>query len=216
MKVLRLPAALSVLLASPLAAQGDPRIVEQTYSPDIVYALSISPDHASVVELEQDEVVESIVVGSADGWMVEPTASADRVVVKPLPGAQRTNMTVLTTRRSYAFTLDPGGGIDMYILRFNYLQQAGHPGRGAEVTYRFRGDRALYPRLMTDNGSTTSIFWESGQAFPAVFILDRNGEEVAASYRAAGDGLVVDGVHDQIVFRHGEEKARAHRIGGDR
>ena len=211
MRTPALLAALLIFLSGQAFAQGDPRIVKLNYDPDIVYALSISPGHASVVQLERGEAIESIVVGQAEGWLVEPTASADRVVIKPLPSAQRTNMTVLTTKRSYAFTLDTGGGLDIFVMRFSYGAHSSKAVEEPTATYRFRGDRELFPRLMTDNGQTISVYWEPETPFPAVFVMDSAREEVAANYRAAGDGLIIEGVYDEIVFRSGDEKARALR-----
>ena len=211
MKIGTFLSAIALALAVPALAQDDPRIVENAYSPDRVYPLAISAGHASVVQLEQGEAVESIVVGQADGWLVEPTASADRVVVKPLPGAQRTNMTILTTKRSYAFTLNANSGLDVFIMRFSYASDGVEDMSRAAATYRFRGDRDLYPRLMSDNGRTTTVYWPTNTPFPAVFVRDADGEEIAADYRPAGDGLVIDGVHEEIVFRSGDIRVRAIR-----
>ena len=211
MTVARILVAAGLLFTSaPALAQDDPRIVEERYASDAVYALSISPGHASVVELDSAEVVESIVVGDSDGWLVEATASANRVVVKPTPAASRTNMVVLTTKRSYTFTLDAYGGVDVFLMRFAYgVPKSIDAESGAK--YRLRGDRSLYPRLITDNGATTSLFWPADTPFPAVFITTPDGEEVTAPYRAAGDGLVLDGVHERIVLRRGKLEATASR-----
>lgn len=195
------------LIPMPAHAQADPRIVEHDYSPDAVYQLSISQGRASVILLEKDEIVESIVVGDARSWSVEATSSADRVVVKPAPGAAATNMMVLTTKRTYAFSLSAFGGMDTFLMRFRYPGDAAKAGR--QVEYRLRGDRELFPRLITDNGQTTSIFWAQDTAFPAVFVVDEQGDEIAPTYRSAGDGLILDGVHDRIVFRSGKAKATA-------
>lgn len=213
MMICRLLAFLTLVLVSPAHAQGDPRIVEEAYDPDLVYAVSISQGNATVIQLERGEAVESIVVGDAEGWLVEATASADRVVVKPAPGARRTNMILLTTKRSYAFTLDAIGGEDTFLLKFRYLPET-RSGAEAGATYRFRGSRSLRPRLITDNGRTTSIYWKPDVPFPAVFTIDDEGDEIAAEHRAAGDGLILDGVHSQLVFRSGKQKATATRIAG--
>ena len=202
-------AAFLLCIAASAWAQEDPRIVEERYAPDAVYALSISAGHASVIELDTAEVVESIVVGDADGWLVEATASANRVVVKPTPAASRTNMVVLTTKRSYTFTLDAYGGVDVFLMRFTYDQLS--DAAATTSSYKLRGDRTLYPRLITDNGTTTSMFWTADNPFPAVFVIAPDGEEIGASYRAAGDGLVLDGVHERIVLRRGRLEATASR-----
>lgn len=194
---------------APSGAQQDPRITEYSYDPDAVYELPISQGQASVILLEDDEVVESIVVGDSSNWSVEATASANRIVVKPLAAASATNMVVLTTKRTYTFTLSSFGGTDIFVMRFQYALPTSLAGERAR--YRLRGDRELFPRLITDNGQSTSIFWEPGTSFPGVFVVDEEGDVIAADYRPAGDGLVVEGIHDQIIFRSGDASASAKR-----
>lgn len=189
------------------AAQDDPRIAAVPYNASEVYRITISPGLASVVEFEKGEAVESVVVGDAAKWLVETTASADRVVIKPSATADTTNMVVITTKRTYAFLLSTYGANDTYVMRFTYSVSE----KPASTSYRFRGEKSLYPRLMSDNGKTTSIYWSNSSEFPGVFILDEEGDEFAADSRTAGDGLIVEGVHNRYVFRLGKSKATAQR-----
>jgi len=193
--------------ASEVVAQtGDARIVEAFYQSDSVYPITIKPGHATVVEFDRDEAVESVALGDAENWLVETTASASRIVVKPGPNSAPTNMVVLTTTRTYAFTLNPFGEQETFVLRFNYSEPV-----PPESSYRLRGAKTLHPRKISDNGRTTTIFWDPGANFPAIFVLDDEDEEIVPDYRPAGNGLIIDGIHDRFVFRSGKRKATATR-----
>lgn len=196
-----------IALPSTSNAQVDQRIVDTPYRPDIVYPISVGPGFAAVVELKASEVVESVVVGDPIAWVVETTASGNRVVITPSQTAGPTNMVIITTERTYTFTLSAFGVRPIFVMRFQY-PSTGELENGG---YKLKGDDEIYPRLMTDNGSTTSIFWSARTAFPAVFIRDKTGEEVAAPSRAVGDGIVLDGVYEQIIFRRGKLRATAVR-----
>jgi type IV secretion system protein VirB9 len=202
---------LSFALAGVSNAQtADARISDVPYASDSVYPLSIAPGLASVVEFESGEAIESVVVGDASNWNVDLTASADRLVVKPLAGANSTNMIVITTKRTYAFVLSAYGEGNVFLTRFSYPD--GEKFAGA--AYKYSGDRSIFPRLMSDNGKFTTIYWDRGAEIPAIFVIDNAGNESAAEFRATGQGVVLEGVHARIVFRLGQEKAIAQRGGG--
>ena len=196
------------------AQTADPRILDVPYASDRVYPLSVAPGLASVIEFQTGEAVESVVVGDPSNWNVDLTASADRVVVKPMAGANSTNMIVVTTKRTYAFTLDTYGEQTVFLMRFVYPDGE----RVVPEAYKYTGSSALFPRLMSDNGKFTSIYWTRDTELPAVFVVDRAGKESAAAFRVAGQGIIVEGVHDRIIFRLGKDKAVAQRrvVGGGR
>lgn len=202
-----------LLLLSPLKSQvNDPRIVVTDYKSDSVYHISISSGNASVVELERDEAIESVVVGDSTNWLVEATASANRIVIKPGASANATNMIVVTTKRTYTFTLNSFGQQDIYILRFSYPSS----NNTDKNSYELKGSDSLFPRLISDNGQITSMYWSKKSNLPAIFIIDENGDEIIANYRSAGDGLIIDGVHERYIFRSGKRKAVAKRLVNDR
>lgn len=192
---------------SPVLAQAsDARIVVAPYKSDAVYPITISLGHAAVVELERNEAIESIALGDPDNWRVETTASANRLIVNPGDNARPTNMVVLTTKRTYAFTLDAFTGSETFLMRFTYNEPL-----LKEVTYRMRGEPSLFPMEITDNGRITAIFWPPESEFPAIFVLDEEGDEIIPDYRPAGNGLIIEGVFERIVFRSGKRKATAKR-----
>ena len=201
--------AVAVMTFSNEPAQGqniDDRIVEAQYNPGAVYSVIVNSGHTAVVEFGRHEVVESVALGDADNWLVETTASANRLVIKPGPNATSTNMVVLTTTHTYAFVLSPYGPTETFVLRFNYGQ-----GTVQSFDYRLRGMRSLFPERISDNGRTTTIFWNAESSLPAVFVLDENDEEITPDYRPIGNGLIVNGIHERYIFRSGRREATATR-----
>jgi type IV secretion system protein VirB9 len=173
------------------------------------------------VELERQEVVESIVVGNSAVWQVTVNGSGDRVVVKPLAGAVPTDMILLTAERRYVFMLHPSNGTGQghLVLAFSYSQSAlgsGASSSGAAETFRFGGAKALFPNAMRADTERTTITWDEKAALPAVFSMTEDGEESIVNGRMVGRDFVVEGTARRYVFRLGEQRAVATRRGKGR
>lgn len=210
-----LAAALAAAQLSELSQPTDPRIQLITYNPGQVVTLPVSPGYAAVVELGPDERVDSVVVGDAASWQVTASKRGDHVVVKPLGGAVATNMVIVTGDRRYVFLLQPGNadGQSPFVLRFIYpdaepvaLQAAPAP----VATFRFRGDKALFPAAMRDDGRRTTISWGRDTPVPAIFAVEKGREAIVNGRMVDGD-YVVERVADRFVFRLGKAKATATR-----
>lgn len=200
--------------APPPFVPSDPRIRTVPYSENQVVSLPVSPGYAAVVSLNPDERVESIVVGDSASWQVTASKRGDHVVVKPLDRAGTTNMIVITGERRYVFLLEPdmGGGAP-FVLRFDYPAQAPAPAEEAppKASFRFRGARELYPETMTDDGVRTRIRWRPDRVLPAIFAVDRGGEERLINGRVVEGTYVVEDVAERFVFRSGRARATATR-----
>jgi type IV secretion system protein VirB9 len=113
-------------LAAPAAASPpgatDPRVVETLFRQDAVVDLVTHSGYQTTIAFADGEHVENIAIGSSGVWQVTPNRRADRVFVKPgSPAAQPTNMTVITDRRTYLFSLRAGSrGRPLFLLRFTY------------------------------------------------------------------------------------------------
>jgi type IV secretion system protein VirB9 len=128
-----------------------------------------------------------------------------------------TNMTVVTSARTYFFELAPsGGGEPAFLVRFRYpqAQAAADDGPVASVQgrYRLSGERALRPSRIADDGTHTYIEWPREAALPAVYALGPQGQETLVN-GGMRDGLfVIDGVSHALVFRIDQNVARAERV----
>lgn len=194
---------------------GDRRIQLLAYDPDQIVTLAVNPGFASVVELNEDERVENVVVGNSGSWQVTANRRGDRVIVKPLAGAGQSNLIVLTGSRRYVFVLDPFGETS-FIMRFTYPQpvQAAAAVAAASVaatSYRFRGNKGLFPLAMSDDGRRTTIRWGEQNALPAIFAMNDGRNEQLVNGRMVGNDYVIEGAALRYKFRYGKAEATAIR-----
>jgi type IV secretion system protein VirB9 len=78
-------------------------------------------------------------------------------------------------------------------------------------TWKLRGDKALVPADIHDDGAKVSIRWLDTQAIPAVFALDERGKEQMVNGYMRGDAFVIDRVFEHLVFRIDKAVAHADR-----
>ena len=70
-----------------------------------------------------------------------------------------------------------------------------------------RGDAALLPQRIYDDGTATFLSWPAGTPMPAILIKDHEGTEGPVNYAVRGDTIVVDGVPRELVLRSGKDMA---------
>lgn len=201
---------------------ADARIQTIDYSADQIVPINGVPGFQVMIELAPDEQIQSIAVGDSRAWQVTANRSGSLLFVKPIQNGGDTNMTVITNARVYAFDLSTQGGAfrpSPYKVRFRYPSFDSQNGAGADANapiaalgyYRLRGAPALRPARMSDDGAKTYIDWAPETALPAVFIIDEHGREQLADGYMRGGLFVIDGVHQQLLFRIDRHKARAYR-----
>lgn len=192
----------------------DPRVRVVPYDAGRVFTLPVAAGFASVVDLASDETVDSVVVGNSAVWQITETHDGKSVVVKPLAGAVVTNMVIMTDQRRYTFLLDPspeGAMQTLFALRFSYAEGARPSSQvGRAATYSLRGDKALFPLRMYDDGTRTTISWSPQAALPAVFVMDGSKDSVVNG-RMVGNNYVIEGVAARYRFRLGDSEAIAVR-----
>lgn len=129
-------AGAALLLASlPVAAQ-DARLVDVPYQEREVVKIDSKLGIQATVAFEDGELIENVAVGDAENWQITPNKRADLLFVKPLEATARTNMTVVTNRRTYFFDLVATPKSDpVYMLSFTYGQVPGVAS--AEATPEF-------------------------------------------------------------------------------
>ena len=210
-------AALAV--QAPAQPAADSRVATVEWRPDRVVPLQVAAGYQLMVEFAADERIESVAVGDSSAWQVTPNRSGDRVFVKPLQGSLTTNLTVVTSARTYSFELSPlsGPSADMpYIVRFTYpaadATAEAEPAGAMAGRYRLSGARALRPSRISDDGIHTYIEWPREAALPAVYALDERGQESLVNGMMRDDLFVIDAVVARLVFRIDRDVARAERV----
>ena len=196
----------------PQPGMGDPHVQSIAYVADQVVEIDSSPGYQVSIELGADEQIQSVVLGDSAGWQVTASKAGNHLFVKSLQAASETNMTVVTTVRTYAFTLGPFAGLSAtmpYTVRFSYPRAPGSPPAGAPIPppptgpirYVIGGVRPLRPSSVRDDGTHTYIDWPPGVDLPAVYVIDQGGRESLANGNMRGGIYVLDTVATRLVFR---------------
>jgi len=102
----------------------DNRIKTYIYSPNEVYLLVLHYGFQSNIEFSKAEEIQTITLGDSFAWKITPLAN--RLFIRPMEKNIRTNMTVITNKRTYQFDivakeLEEGDERDLvYVIRFSY------------------------------------------------------------------------------------------------
>lgn len=228
-----LAATLGIIIASPAVAQvqpqpgtGDLHLQTVDYAEGQIVQLRGAPGYQLMVVLSPDEQVQTVALGDSAAWQVSINKVGDRLFIKPARSDAGTNMTVVTSVRTYNFDLLASGGVtaDMpYSVQFRYPAPKSDAPDGQYVDvsaasrrlsrYRVSGDRMLWPTGVTDDGQRTYIVWPKGAPIPAVYTPDRLGNETLVNgMMGVDDVYVVDGAPQRLTFRIDRQVARAVRI----
>lgn len=107
-----------------LAITSDNRIKTYIYNPNEVYLIVVHSGFQSHIEFAKGEEIQTISMGDSYAWKITPLGN--RLFIKPLEKNIRTNMTILTNKRTYQFDivareLDGEDDKDLvYVIRFYY------------------------------------------------------------------------------------------------
>lgn len=198
-------------------APRDPRLRIMPYEEGRVVALEGHLGYQMMIEFDPQERIENVSIGDSLAWQVTPNRAATLLFVKPVVAHAVTNMTVVTTRRRYAFelrardTVAPDDPRVIYGLRFTYPDESAAAPAAAAPSFNFAyvtsGDAALTPRQVFDDGRYTYFEIAQGADVPAIFAMNNHGEEELTNSQMRGDIVVVDRVSDAFVLRHGRDTA---------
>lgn len=226
------------------AAANDVRLVSHRYNADEVVRINGQLGVQASVAFGEDEHIENVAIGDSANWQVTPNKRANLLFVKPLGARARTNMTVVTDRRTYFFDLVAAPGTaPLYVLRFTYpdepkpvqaataatamsaeeAQAVAAPPAEAPIdpatlnfAWRTRGKSSLLPSRIYDDGESTYLTWPAKTPLPAMQVKDLKGVEGPVNFAVRGGVIVVDGVPDVIVLRWGKDSAELRNEGPPR
>ena len=123
--------SLALALAAPLSAQ-DNRLKTLVFDENAVVRIDGMVKVQTTIKFAPDEMIENVAIGDSTAWQVQPNQAQTILFVKPLEPAARTNMTVVTDKRTYLFDLvaSPKNSA-LYVLQFRYpeLEKAAEEAR---------------------------------------------------------------------------------------
>lgn len=214
--------AVFLCLAGAASAQDgparDPRVRVVPYQADQVVAIEGHLGYQIMLEFDPRERIENVSIGDSLGWQVTPNRAATLLFLKPVVADAATNMTVVTNRRRYAFSLRSGeaNGPDdpriVYSLRFSYPDEPPAQSTAADpasfnFNYAVSGSPALMPTRVFDDGRVTYFEMPPGAETPAIFLLNARGEEEVVNSQVRGGFIAVDQIADAFVLRYGADRA---------
>jgi type IV secretion system protein VirB9 len=223
----RLALAAGALLLSthgPCAAEaGDSRIRTSVYADDEVYRLQGYVGFQIDLEFERGETF--VGLGAGDVESLTFAAQDNHLFLKPRAAGVDTNLTVLTTRRTYHFEYlararrpDDSQADVVYALRFVYpapppaervadaLEQRlahGAAERPHNLDYGYCGSAGLKPVSAWDDGVQTRLRFGARQELPAIFIRNEDGSEALVNFSMDGGAAVVQRVARRFIVRRG-------------
>ena len=217
------------------ASATDVRIRTLPYDPHQIVRVSGHTGIQSTIEFAPDEHIENIAVGDSAAWQVTPNRRATLIFLKPLVATSRSNMTVVTDRRTYMFDLvtSARGALPLYALRFSYpegeirpvdaLHQpdvsapapvtvaaaAPAPVRPEQFNFAWtsKGAASLFPERVFDDGSALYLAWHRDVPLPAIMTMAYDRKEATLNYRVDGEYIIVSPIPSNIVLRYANKQA---------
>ena len=192
-----------------------------TYEPGALFELYTNPNFVSTILLEPGESLSNIAAGDTSRWMVTQAEAESEhggrtiVLVKPQASGLRTNVVLITDRRTYLVeAISQAGAAYAAEVAWSYpgaqTQSAGVPSIDRlNFGYRIRTVRGRTPpwtpSRVFDDGRRTWIEFGAQVAaadMPPVFVVTGEGAELV-NFRVQGQRYMIDRVFDRAELRLG-------------
>jgi type IV secretion system protein VirB9 len=205
------------------AGGEDSRVRVAVYAEDAIYRLEGYVGYQIDLQFEPGEAFVGLGAGDLRG--IRFAAQSNHLFLKPRAAMVDTNITVLTTRRSYQFDYrattrrpDPTLGDVIYALRFTYPGSTGTGSLANEVeerlvqasearrhnlAYGYRGSPALKPVSVWDDGVQTRLRFAPRSELPVIFLLNEDGSESLINSTIGSDEVIVHRVARHFIARRG-------------
>jgi len=203
----------------------DSRLRSVVYSADQVYRLRGYAGYQ--IDIEFDAGESFVGLGAGDVEALAFVAQGNHLFVKPRAVNVRTNLTVLTTRRSYHFDYSAGAAAPdpdhldvVYVLRFIYSRASGPvpdpttspdsvlaqaPQAGPRNTdYWYCGGATLQPLTAWDDGLHTHLQFDARNELPALFVRNDDGSESLLNFSVEHGEVVIHRIARRFVVRRGK------------
>jgi len=209
-----------------------------------IYQIYAAPEQVTDIALEPGEELISVSAGDTVRWKLGDTRSGSgsnsqvHILVKPLAADIKTNLIILTSKRTYYAQLEARPESYMPAIAWHYESDfvqtpviAKYASLGTEASipdiqtprfdqldfdYKIKGDRPAWrPVRAFDDGQKVYIQFPediSRSEAPPLFVLSETGKSTLINYRVKGRYYVVDRLFDRAELRIGEKKQKTVRI----
>lgn len=198
---------------------ADARLWTVQYDPDTVLSVTALVGYHIDFEFAPNETFVNL--GAGDTATVDVGAEGNHLFLKPKAVTAGTNLTVVTTRRTYHLDyrvarrredLLPSDWV--YAIRFHYPTppSAVAPTPPVELTnpatrntnYWFCGDASLAPTAAVDDGVRTRLEFAPRTELPAVFVKSADGAESLVNFHVEDGVVVIHRIAERFVLRRGQ------------
>ena len=212
-------------IASTPVAQ-DSRIRTLIYSRNEIFRVVLHYGFQTIMEFPKNEEIGTISLGNNYAWQVTPVDN--RLFINSLEDDVKTNMTIITNKRTYYFELQSKPyDVDVdnelaYVIRFFYpdnkfdlrvkesemgsMQDNHIPVlKPYNFDYKLSGSKELFPLQVFDNGTNTFIKLAKGARKPRMYLsLDKSSQVINPSIM--GEYYVLNNTFERFVMVLGNKK----------
>jgi type IV secretion system protein VirB9 len=213
-----MPAAHAAKAPHPLVT--DNRVKQVAYDPNQVYEIVGTYGYQTSIEFADDEQVKVVTLGDSIAWQTVPYQN--RLFIKPVEPNAATNLTVITSKRTYYFKLNTTKSRPAmtFLVRFMYpnpsaSQRAGN-GIAANRTgvkvnpatlnldYGVSGNKAAIGLTRVfDDGQFTYFMFDKNAEIPSFYLVGADGTEAIVNSRREGQYMVVERTGSRFTLRNG-------------
>lgn len=221
----------------PTKGLTDSRIRSAAYADDQVYKLHGYVGYAIDLQFESGETF--IGLGAGDVAGLSFVAQTNHLFLKPKAANVKTDLTILTSRRSYHFDYyasrmapDVEATDVIYVLRFVYIPVTGSAAERVDAQlasapqsrprnedYWYCGQSELKPSAAWDDGVHTRLRFNTHADLPAIFVRNEDGTESLINFSVEAGDIVIHRIAHQFVVRRGKLRGcivNRHFGGGER
>lgn len=213
---------------------ADNRVQYFNYNENDVYTINTHIGKASLIQLENGESVDdeasALGMGDAESWSL--AVKGNNIIFKPIKAQPDTNIVLVTNRRTYAFDLrNAQQYAPTYIARFIYPEEAAAPAKPEEkvvpatlqqvgvtaegqtvwidskfnMDYHYKGDKALKPTNVWNDGRFTYMRFNHGGDLPAIYRVLPDNSEMIVNQHIENDTVVLQEVSPVYRLRFGRQ-----------
>jgi type IV secretion system protein VirB9 len=216
---------LSAVEASNQPIATDSRIRTLVYTESEVFRVVVHYGYQTSLEFAEGEEVQTISVGTNYAWQLSPLGR--RLFIRPLEEGVKTNMTIITNRRTYQFEIESKAHTSVsdeelvYVVRFFYPDEeldSIEPGdeelsaptstvKPYNFNYTLEGNDAIAPLKVFDDGINTFFEFlpDTLYSVPTIQAKDKD-KFVQLEPREKGGYIVVNKVASEFKIRDGDRE----------
>lgn len=213
---------------NPIESGADPRVKVVPYHEQDVTVIRGHYGYSTVIEFSPKEKIITVSVGDSQAWQLTPKHHL--LFAKPLLPNASTNMNVVTDKRIYSFELSAKKARSRKSSGLNFRVTFTYPddealemakfGQGVlggyahasgstkpsdwNMDYTYSGAKALRPVRAFDDGQFTYLQFSDLERTPAIFAVDKDGNETLVNFHKDSEYIVLHRLARQFTLRDGE------------